>query len=89
MGTVVGNKRAGADTDWETGPGVLSGTGRQLAGETDKEAEWLRGCDLLVIRNGGCKENGVMDTTLLSGLSAGRLKPGETNYSTPTCYNNI
>lgn len=63
----MGNRRAGADTDWETGPGVLSGTGQQLAGETGKEAEWLRGCDLLVICNGGWKENRVMDTELLSG----------------------
>ena len=42
----------GVDTDGETGPGVLSGTGQRLAGESGEEAEWLRGRDLQVILNG-------------------------------------
>lgn len=71
MGTVVGNRRVGVDADGETGPGVLSGTGQRLARESGKEAEWLRGHDLQVIRNGGWTEHRVMDTALLSGLSAG------------------
>lgn len=61
----------GVDTNGETGPGVLSGTGQRLAGESGKEAERLRGRDLQVIRNGGWMGNRVMDTALLSGLSAG------------------
>lgn len=31
----------GVDADGETGPGVLSGTGQRLSGESGKEAEWL------------------------------------------------
>lgn len=38
------NKWVEVDTDEETGPGVLSGTGQQLAGKRCKE--WLRGHDL-------------------------------------------
>lgn len=71
MGTVVGNRIVGIDTDGETGPGVLSGTCQRLAGESGEEAEWLRGRDPQVIRNGGWMEHRVMDTALLSGLSAG------------------
>lgn len=67
----MGTRRVGVDADGETGPGVLSGTGQRLAAESGKEAEWLRGRDLQVIRNGGWMEHRVIDTALLSGLSAG------------------
>lgn len=67
MGTVVGGNGVGVDTDGETGPGVLSGTGQRLA----EEAEWLRGRDLQEFHNGDWMEHRVMDTALLSGLSAG------------------
>lgn len=66
-----GERGGGVDADGETGPGVLSGTGQRLAVRSGKEAEWLRGRDLQVIRNGGCMEHRVIDTALLSGLSAG------------------
>lgn len=71
MGTTLVNKMVGVDAYGETGPGVLSGTGQRLPGESSKEAEWLRGHDLQVIRNGDWMEHRVMDTRLLSGLSAG------------------
>lgn len=67
----MGNKRMGVDADGETGPVVLSGTGRQLATESSREAERPRGRDLQVIRNGGCTDIRVIDTALLSELSAG------------------
>lgn len=71
VGTVVGNRRVGIDTIGETGPGVLSGTGQWLAEESGEETEQLRGHNLQVIHNGGEMEHRVMDTALLSGLSAG------------------
>lgn len=68
---IWGTRGRGVDVDGETGPGVLSGTGRQLATESGREAERPRGRDLQVIRNGGCTDIRVTDTALLSELSAG------------------
>lgn len=69
MGTVMGTSGWGLIPMRETGPGVLSGTGQQLAGKRLKEG--LRGRDLQVLRNGGWMAHRVMDTASLSGRSAG------------------
>lgn len=71
-GTAMGTVEGGVDTyrwgNWTWGiewywPVVY-------LGESGKEAEWLSGHDLQVICNGGWMEHRVMDTGLLSRISA-------------------